>query len=108
MFDRKVPCKTCPFRREPKGLRGLGCERAQEIVDSLMADKNFTCHDDLDKPEPKRQHCVGAMLMLEKINRPNQMMRIAERLHYYDRAALKGADDVFDDFEEWVGAQEER
>lgn len=45
------------------------------------------------------------MLMLEKINRPNQMMRICERLGMYDRTKLVGAEDVFDDFEDWIDSQ---
>lgn len=106
MFDRKTPCKTCPFRTGPNGLRHLGTERAEEIVGSvLQGGQTFTCHDDISKPRSKRQHCVGVMLMLEKIDRPNQMMRVAERLGMYDRTKLVGADAVFDDFDEWVAAQ---
>ncbi len=46
MFDRKKPCKTCPFRTDENALRYLGEERAKEIVDSLIDDCTFTCHDD--------------------------------------------------------------
>lgn len=105
MFDRKKPCKTCPFLTNGDGLRHLGEERAQEIADSLMGDCTFSCHDDLELLELKRQHCVGAMIMLEKQDRPNQMMRISERLGLYDRHALTGHENVFDDFEDWVECQ---
>src|SRR5687768_14734677 len=107
MFDRKSPCRTCPFRIDEPGLRGLGADRAEEIVESLMNHGTFTCHGDLGKSLSKRQHCVGAMLMLEKIDRPNQMMRIGERIGVYDRTKLRGANEVFDDFDDWVEAQEE-
>ena len=43
------------------------------------------------------QHCGGAMILLEKIDRPNQMMRIMERIGGYDRRKLKMDADVFDD-----------
>lgn len=33
-------------------------------------------------------HCAGALIFLEKRNRPNQMMRIAERTGSYDRRTL--------------------
>ena len=108
MFDRIKPCKTCPFLTVC-GLRHLGADRAEEIVVSIRDhQETFTCHSDLDKPEHKRQHCVGAMLMLEKINQPNQMMRISERFGGYDRNKLVGHDSVFDDFDDWIDAQDER
>ncbi|WP_413432632.1 hypothetical protein [Crateriforma spongiae] len=105
MFDRKKPCQTCPFRVGGKALRHLGFELAEEIAESLMSDQTFTCHDDINKPDSKKQHCVGAMLILEKQDRPNQMMRIMERIGAYDRHALVGADDVFEDFDEWIEVQ---
>ena len=33
-------------------------------------------------------HCAGALIFLEKRNRPHQMMRICERLGFYDRRKL--------------------
>lgn len=108
MFERVKPCKTCPFLTGGEGLRHLGTDRAAEIVHSVRdRQETFTCHDDLPKPESKRQHCVGVMLMLEKINRPNQMMRICERMGMYDRTKLVGADSVFDDFDDWIESQED-
>ena len=105
MFDRTKPCKTCPFRTDENALRYLGEKRAQEIVDSLLGDKSFTCHDDIDLDDKKKQHCVGATIILEKTNNPNQMMRICERLRLYDRHALSGHDEIFDDFDDWVECQ---
>ncbi len=105
MFDRLKPCKTCPFRTDEHAVRYLGEDRAQEIVDSLMSDCSFTCHDDLDSPERERQHCVGAMILLEKNDTPNQIMRIGERIGVYDRHALAGREEVFDDFDDWVECQ---
>jgi pSer/pThr/pTyr-binding forkhead associated (FHA) protein len=34
------------------------------------------------------QHCAGATILLERLNRPNQMMRWMERLGGYDRTKL--------------------
>jgi len=70
-----------------------------------MGDKTFTCHDDLDKREMDRQHCAGAAIILEKLEMPNQMMRICGRMGFYDPTALVGQDEVFDNFEEFVEAQ---
>lgn len=107
MFNRTKPCKTCPFRTNGDALRLLGRERAQEISDSLLEDGTFSCHDDIDLQESKRQHCAGATIILEKLNRPNQMMRISERLRLYDRDALCGHSETFDDFDEWIVSQSE-
>ncbi len=104
-FDRIKPCKTCPFRTDENALRHLGNCRAQEIADCIESDGSFTCHDDKDKPDRERNHCVGAMLILEKEGRANQMMRIAERLRLYDRRKLVGGDEVFECFDEFVEAQ---
>jgi hypothetical protein len=108
MFDRVKPCKTCPFRTDENGLRHLGYDRAVEIVDSIRdRDQTFTCHDDLGKPRREVQHCAGALIMLEAIDQPNQMMRISERIGCYDRRKLVGQDEVFDDFDDWIECQDD-
>ena len=97
-FSLKTTCgQNCPFRTDCKS-GWLGENRAQEIVDSITRDQQtFACHnttefdDDGDHVRTDgEQHCAGAMIMLEKINRPNQMMRIAERLGMYDHTKLTG------------------
>lgn len=39
-------------------------------------------------PTAESKHCAGALIFLEKRDRPNQMMRISERLGLYDRTKL--------------------
>lgn len=41
--------------------------------------------DDKYVPSGKEQQCAGALAVLEKINRPTQLMRIMERMGLYDR-----------------------
>lgn len=101
--DLKTPCVNCPFRKNIEPF--LRKERAREISSALMQDKSFQCHKTIDLPNSKHQHCAGAMIMLEKIERPNQMMRISERLGLYDRSKLKMDEDVFDDFQDFIDAQ---
>ncbi len=107
MLNRKVPCKTCPFRITPSGLRGLGTERAEEIAESLLRGESFTCHSDLDKPAKSRNQCVGAMLILDKLQQPNQIMQVATRLSLFSVTALRGRAVVFDNFDDWVSVQAE-
>lgn len=102
-FDLVAPCKDCPFRTDITFY--LRTERVEEICDAITRQQyTFACHktthhddDGEHVPSKKEQHCAGALIMLEKMNRPNQMMRIAERLRYYDRHKLRMDAPVFAD-----------
>ena len=99
----------CPFRTDC--LKGWLTEsRADEIVNSIMdMQQSFPCHETTDENDEgtvietkKSQHCAGAMILLEKLERPNQMMRISERLGFYDRHKLDMNSPVFDDGNEFI------
>lgn len=117
-YDLKVPCNNCPFRKEG-GIRLSGRGRVMEIAET---DGEFPCHK-TTKPEdseegdilvqvPSSKVCAGFMILREKIKHPNQMMRIAERLHLYNYKDLMennpAVSDVFDSVEEMVEANKER
>lgn len=101
-YELKKPCDLCPFRNDDKRLK-VSSTRLQE-----MASGGFCCHKTaaLDEetgeytPTQKSQHCAGALVMLEKMNAPHQMMRIAERLGIYDRTKLDMTSPVFGSFSE--------
>ena len=101
-YDLTRPCKECPFRTDIRAY--LTPARVREICDSLIArQQTFSCHktnnfgEDGDGVETHNsQHCAGALIFLEKLNRPNQMMRIAERMRMYDRTKLHMDAPVFD------------
>lgn len=105
-YDLTSPCGNCPFRTDIDFY--LRPERVEEICDSLEQGQTFSCHktNDTDGEETietdSSQHCAGAMIMLEKMERPNQMMRICERLGMYDRKKLNMEAPVFDDTEEMI------
>lgn len=104
-FLLKRPCSLCPFRTDC--LPGwLGSERAEEIAESITTlDQNFHCHETTGAKGPRAktlQHCAGALIMLEHMESPNQMMRIAERLGVYDRRALHMDAPVFTDADEFI------
>lgn len=112
-FDLKKPCKDCPFRNDIHPF--LSRERAEEIASSLER-HTFPCHKTVDyshdddegagRVHSNSQHCAGAMIMLEKMEAPSQMMRIAERLGVYDYRKLDMNAPVFEDAEEFIEAQE--
>jgi hypothetical protein len=103
------PCKDCPFRSDIRPY--LTRERIDQIDNSLIR-AEFPCHkttehddDDNYVPTDNEQHCAGALILLEKLERPSQMMRIAERLGLYDRRKLDMKAPVFDTFKEMRAAQ---
>lgn len=110
-FDMTQPCPQCPFRSDVRPY--LRRDRATEIADVLTRRQGtFSCHktvayDDDGEPVSKRQeqHCAGALIVLEKIGRPNQLMRIMERLGGYDARKLQMDAPVFATLQAFIRAQ---
>jgi hypothetical protein len=105
-FDQIRPCGNCPFRTDV--LPYLTQARAREISSGITREqKTFTCHKTLhrDGYKGEEQHCAGALIVLEKMNLPNQMMRIAERLNMYNRFKLDMESPVFDNTKQFIKAQ---
>jgi len=115
-YDLTKPCNNCPFRTDVKPY--LRAARVAKLESDLVGGQaSFTCHKTTVESEPdedgesrlvegpKSQHCAGAMILLEKIGRPNQMMRIAERLRLYAPAKLDLKAPVFDSFDAMKRAQ---
>lgn len=108
-YRMTTPCPECPFRNDiPAYLRA---ERVREIARSLER-AEFPCHKTTttnDEGEHVRTdnetHCAGALILLEKIDRPSQMMRIARQLKIYDPAKLDMSAPVFGSFREMEAAQ---
>lgn len=109
-FDLIRPCPKCPFRTDVRPY--LRQEGAYEISDALLAGRTFTCHETTVQDEdgdmqdgPNAQHCAGALIILEKLEQPNQMMRWMERIGFYDRRKLDMDAPVFEDFDEFTEVQ---
>lgn len=102
------PCSDCPFRNDIRAY--LTKKRASEIASALLSDESFSCHKTTTSvgktnSDSNAQHCAGALIVLEKMNRPNQMMRIMERLRAYDRFKLDYSAPVFSNLQQFVSAQ---
>jgi hypothetical protein len=87
-YTLTTPCDQCPF------LLGSGFTYRSLVG---HASGEFPCHkacvvdEDTSTFVPrgdKTPHCAGALIFLEKQNRPHQMMRICERLGLYDARKL--------------------
>jgi hypothetical protein len=112
VFKLTHPCKDCPFIKDGTMNQSLSEGRMKEILESLNDDHNtFHCHKTIDygkdfthsevgeeeyTPSGKQQHCVGAMIYLEKKKRPNISMRIGRFTGEYDPSKLKGHDSIID------------
>ena len=113
------PCANCPFRTDIRPY--LHPERVDEIEAALVRSE-FHCHKTVDyssveenddgeldmdgRDSTGEAHCAGALILLEKLERPSQMMRIAERLALYDRRRIDMDAPVFDSFEDMREAME--
>ena len=114
-YKLKTPCANCPFRSDIKSY--LRVSRVADIEGSLRhRQASFTCHKTTEAVEdddggsemvdgPKAQHCAGALILLETIDEPNQMMRIAQRLGSYDPDQLDYDAPVFKSFDDMKRAQ---
>lgn len=115
-MDLRAPCPNCPFRTDVRPY--LNPARAIEIVESITdRDQSFACHKHTmfgETPDGESvainhrddQHCAGAMILLERMDQPNQWMRIAERLGFYDRTRLKMDAPVYEDGDAMIAAYE--
>jgi hypothetical protein len=106
-YTKTEPCDNCPFRSDkPFHLRP---GRVKEIMRSLVRG-DFPCHKTTVHRESKEGgdrvvtdkslHCAGALILLEKLEQPSQMMRICERMGMYDRTKLKMNAPVYDNWRE--------
>lgn len=94
-YTQTTPCKECPFLNSMK--HGFTLKRLAEF-----ASGEFPCHKSADNDEEtgefvateKSVHCAGALIFLEKRNKPHQMMRINERFGQYDYTKLNMDADV--------------
>lgn len=104
-FNLTKPCVTCPFRTDNSFQLSNG--RVREILQAITTQQaTFSCHktvdytgDDAEDSHhirgPHEQHCAGALILLEHIEQPNQLMRISERCGGYDRTKLNMDAPVF-------------
>jgi len=94
-YKLTTPCKECPF------LIGSGF-----TWQSLVAHSSgeFPCHKACNLSDEgvyeskgdRTPHCAGALIFLEKQDKPHQMMRICERLGMYDRTKLDMSAPVYE------------
>lgn len=113
MMDLTRPCGSCPFRTDKPFY--LGSQRRGEIARDLSYGLSFLCHktvhygeQDWDEEEDRykakgdEDHCAGAMIVLQKEDKPNQAMQVMERLGFFDPSKLVMDSPVFDSLEDFI------
>ena len=88
----------------------LHAERIEEIVFNLTEkQQTFSCHKTVDysssnggEENRKTEHCAGALIFLEELNKPNQMMRWMERIGVYDSHKLTDQETVYKSVEDML------
>jgi len=120
-FDLIRPCANCPFRNDKPGY--LRRERVEELEEG-MERGTFACHKTVDYDrwdeesgedgEPAdythdgtEQHCAGALILMEKEGRPSQLMRIGERIGFYNPEKLDMNSPVYASWAEMADAMQE-
>lgn len=113
-FGLIKPCGNCPFLKDKKKAINLRPERVPGIIEDLLSGHSggFACHKTLNGEEVDddsedgahyvpgggEMQCAGALIVLEKLNRPTGNMKIAERLGMYDRHKLEPYYDLVIDY----------
>jgi len=115
-YGLTTPCNNCPFRSDGQGIT-LHRARVREIERSLVR-AEFPCHKTTEErhdaedesyiDSSNSMHCAGALILLEKLKRPSQMMRICERLGVYDHRKLDMKAPVYRSFRAMETAQPPR
>lgn len=122
IYTLKGPCSNCPFRSDQPFY--LHDDRVAEIGQSLRDGATFYCHKTLDYGDgpdtdeceadddgnsgsvtSRARACAGALATMEKEGRPNQIMRIGQRLGFYDPAHLDADAPVHSSLAEWAAAR---
>lgn len=97
-YNMHKPCDECPFikgsgftwkRLHEHASGEFPCHKACDLVEHEDGGSYFE-----QKANGKTPHCAGALIFLEKQGRPHQMMRISERLGFYDHTKLDMTADV--------------
>jgi hypothetical protein len=107
-FTLTRPCDQCPFRTDIGTY--LTSTRAEEICDSLLNEQtSFPCHKTIHYDVAGvghlldgTQHCAGAMIMLEKMEAPHQLLRIMYRIRAYDPTLLHMDSPVYESDEAMI------
>jgi hypothetical protein len=104
-FALTTPCNNCPFRTDVRPY----LRRARiEMLERDLERGTFNCHKTVKNLGAKggEAACAGSLILLEKLDRHPNIMRIATRLGLYDRTKLDMDAPVYESFEAMADAQE--
>lgn len=110
-YEQIKPCNNCPFTRSTN----FKFKRSKAFAIAVQ-NGGFPCHKTAVLNEKTggyeatkdSQACAGRLIMLERCNKPDQMMRISERLGLYNHKRLDMENpDCFDSIQEFLKERSE-
>jgi hypothetical protein len=111
-FDLVRPCVNCPFRTDVRFH--FRRQRAEDIVRAVIErDQTFQCHKTVDysgdeaAAGERPQNCAGALILHEKLGKPNWRFRFAHGLGLYNPERLDMEAPVVSSVEEFIELQSE-
>lgn len=95
-YGLKKPCANCPFLKDRDKAISLREGRVPGIVEDLLTGRSssFSCHKTLKGGKATEMQCAGSLIMMEKLGRPTQLMRVMERLKAYNPKDFEPAWDL--------------
>ena len=107
-FDLKTPCTNCPFRKTAPQHSGIANSliKFRELI--KVGEFAHTCHmtdERSDNPGAKLfngkvHHCVGALMMCEKMDKRQQFAWAAVLTKRWDPDKMHGMDLAFDSWDQ--------
>ena len=107
----KTPCPTCPYRKSSPTI--LSTERAQQIVDSIRSGDSFTCHCTDRRQNPNSCSCAGVWIICDREGFESDPMQLARRMKMadllpgFEEPSPPKDDELFDNFDDFISAQED-
>lgn len=118
-YALKKPCANCPFLKDEQAAISLAPGRRDGILEELLSGETtgFACHksvyskkggtwveneetgEEVYEASNNEQQCAGAMIALEKLKRPTNLMTIMGRIGVYKPEQYKEAFDMVIDYE---------
>ena len=105
-YKLKKPCENCPFRSDKRFH--LAENRIKEITNGLLdEDVPFACHKTTTEigkscSDKGAQHCAGALIFLEQMNKSHRMMRVAAYIGEYDASKLDKSIPIYKSVKEMI------
>ena len=117
IFAQKVPCDSCPFRREGGVKHGMRMATDYIAYHITKPGATFPCHKSVPKTDDRQSWsawqdgqvlCAGGLIFAAKLGLENGVMEMGRELGWYNPEAFTYEDraTVFDSIDEMLDAHD--